>query len=139
MKKFIRYFIPFELIFIMLFSGCSPAKIDPDLSINEKIQNYTTEHSELLLDEVTLSWDNVLIDSAYSVETALEKLEISNRSVVHSIPYEDEKIVLVFIRDDLIVSYTIVNFKNGTASDYIQNYLYQNTGEMYPKGTVFKK
>ncbi len=124
---------------LFLLFGCSAEKppLKPDNAINETISRQLSESSELMLDEVTAPWDTVLIDSAYSAPTSLETLKVSNRCQIQDIPYEDETIVLVFLRGHRAVSYTYIRFSEEQETAIFQQYLYQNTGRVYPPGTIF--
>ena len=119
------------LSIIIAFSGC--------FSNEDKIPlNYVAEHSQLVLDEIVNSWEYVLIDTAYHTLSALEKLGISNSDMIQDIPYEDGVIVLAFICDDKVVTYTLINSSDEQASSLLDEYVYQLSGKTYPKGTVFE-
>ena len=72
------------LSIIIAFSGCfsNEDKIPLNNEINEKINDYVAEHSQLVLDEIVNSWEYVLIDTAYHTLSALEKLGISNSDMI---------------------------------------------------------
>ena len=128
------------LSIIIAFSGCfsNEDKIPLNNEINEKINDYVAEHSQLVLDEIVDSWEYVLIDTAYHTLSALEKLGISNSDMIQDIPYEDGVIVLAFICDDKVVTYTLINSSDEQASSLLDEYVYQLSGNTYPKGTVFE-
>ena len=111
----------------------------PPFEVTIAIIDYVAEHSQLVLDEIVDSWEYVLIDTAYHALSALEKLGISNSDMIQDIPYEDEVIVLAFICDDKVVTYTLINSSNEQASSLLDEYVYQLSGKTYPKGTVFEK
>lgn len=123
---------------MMIMSGCSSVESRPDPKVSEMINEYVSEHSQLSLDNTEFEWDTVIVDSAYGVKSACEKLDVSNAADLGSIPYDDE-IVLAFLKQNKIVSYAVLPIKSGSASDYLVGYMYQNTSETYPYGTVFKK
>lgn len=77
-------------------------------------------------------------DGGYHTLSALEKLGISNSDMIQDIPYEDGVIVLAFICDDKVVTYTLINSSDEQASSLLDEYVYQLSGKTYPKGTVFE-
>ena len=121
------------LSIIIAFSGCfsNEDKIPLNNEINEKINDYVA-------DEIVNSWEYVLIDTAYHTLSSLEKLGISNSDMIQDIPYEDGVIVLAFICDDKVVTYTLINSSDEQASSLLDEYVYQLSGKTYPKGTVFE-
>ena len=128
------------LSIIIAFSGCfsNEDKIPLNNEKKKKINDYVAEHSQLVLDEIVNSWEYVLIDTAYHTLSALEKLGISNSDMIQDIPYEDGVIVLAFICDDKVVTYTLINSSDEQASSLLDEYVYQLSGKTYPKGTVFE-
>ena len=129
------------LSIIIAFSGCfsNEDKIPLNNEINEKINDYVAEHSQLVLDEIVNSWEYVLIDTAYHTLSSLEKLGISNSDMIQDIPYEDGVIVLAFICDDKVVTYTLINSSDEQASSLLDEYVYQLSGKTYPKGQFLSR
>lgn len=121
-----------------MFSSCGlKEEIEPDNTINEKIDSYLIENENLVLDEILDSWEYVLIDTTYHISTAFEELNILNRNSIQNIPYQDEILVLAFISDQKVYAYTFINDENERS--ILDKYIYQLTKETYPKGTIFKK
>ncbi len=128
-----------SLIIMCLFAvGCSQSELKPNDSIATEISKIQNTEKGISLDSYADGWDNVLIDSSYDVKTAAENLKIDNADKL-SVAGVDDTLVIVFIKDNSITDYALVDNKNKEVFDILFDYMYQNTGKIYPKGTLFEK
>ena len=128
-----------SLVIVCLFAvGCSQSELKPSYSIAMEIGKIQDTENGINLDSYSNSWDNVLIDSSYDVKTAVENLKIDNADKVSVTGYDDT-LVVAFIKDNSITDYAFIDDENKEVFDILFDYMYQNTGKIYPKGTLFEK
>lgn len=126
------------LLICLTATGCSQSLLKPNDSISAEISKTQNTDKGISLDSYADSWDNVLIDSSYDVKTAAENLKINNADKLSVTGYDDT-LVIAFIKGNSICEYTLLDNKNKEVFDIFLDYMYQNTGKTYPKGTVFEK
>lgn len=131
-KQFI--FVIFTIILYLV--GCTSKTIEADASIKTMLSELNSDEA-ITFDNCNFDWEYVVIDSAYHTKDALAELQISNRENISNIPYEDNVLVIVFVKENKIIKYTMINISENSASDILKNYLYQNTETAYPYGTIF--
>lgn len=128
-----------SLIIMCLFAvGCSQGELKPNDSIATEISKIQNTEKGISLDSYADSWDNVLIDSSYDVKTAAENLKIDNADKLSATSYDDT-LVVAFIKDNSITDYAFIDNENKAVFDILFDYMYQNTGKIYRKGTLFEK
>lgn len=125
------------LLVCLITAGCSQSELKPNDSISAEISKIQNTDKGISLDSYADSWDNVLIDSSYDAKTAAENLKINNADKLSVTGYDDT-LVIAFVKDNSICEYTLLDNKNKEVFDIFLGYMYQNTGKIYPKGTVFE-
>lgn len=124
-------------MFLQLFSCSGSLQIESNTVLYDDIIEYEKEHGEIVFDNIIESWDYVVIDSAYHIQSALNELDVLNAKNIEI--QHDDTIFVVFVLKQEIVTYTIVYNAEKNVFGILQLYLYQNNGETYLPKTKFTK
>lgn len=124
-------------MFLQLFSCSGSLQIESNKVLYNDIIEYEKEHGEIIFDNIIESWDYVVIDSAYHIQSALNELDVLNAKNIEI--QHDDTIFVVFVLKQEIVTYTIVYNTEKNVFGILQLYLYQNNEETYLPKTKFTK
>ncbi len=124
-------------MFLQLFSCSGSLQIESNTVLYNDIIEYEKEHGEIVFDNIIESWDYVVIDSAYHIQSALKELDVLNAKNIEI--QHDDTIFVVFVLKQEIVTYTIVYNTEKNVFGILQLYLYQNNEETYLPKTKFTK
>lgn len=122
-----------SLLFLLILFIYIRKPLPPDDYINEYISD-NFHDGQISFNQIQIDYDSILIDSSYNIKNSLKENHTRKSNIMTY--YQDEIIYIVFLKSNIIQSYSTIVSTNDSFN-VLKNYVYCNSGILYQKDRVF--